>query len=1843
MKSRVPLLDLKGAIALLILVVGTVAFALVPATHTTSLAASPKGSGGQGATTFKKLLPEKRAKVPVLGFFDASVNTDRDDYSPGQLVHISGAGFQANETVQLQVQYNPELSSKFARQASNDYASGHEPWFVVADDSGNFSADWLVEEDSAGQRLLLTADGMSSLAHAEKVFWDAASITLEQCHNFDGVIVNCQKLANNANHWGTGNAQQGSALLSEGDYQNFRAIMEDIPNGTYDLVIELDLTKQGKVAYDRFTSPGRIRTPLNTNGLAKATVASGATSPESLGIFPCSDATNAPNKWCTPPPNAPVPIPTVPAGVVNDTAFYNDMHASEAADQSGIFLYGAGSVGFAATPYTFSGSVSGDSSLQLHLKITKSGGTGDLVLAWGGHISKGADYTASGHTTATTISGSPYHMRLISFSALNGSPGNQDMQMAANAIVINTGAITIIKDAVPDDPTDFNFSITGPSPVPSPATFSLDDDGDNTLPNTTTYSNLANGTYSVQELGLPISGWTLDSIVCQDPVNPGQTTTNTGTGVASINLSAGEQVVCTYTNKKNARLKLVKTVTNDNGGTAAPNDWDLVATGSGGFTELTPAAADATFHNVTIGVNYSLSETGPSGYTQGNFSCDGGTTGTNTVQLAAGDSVTCTVNNNDNAPALHLRKVIVNDNGGTATLADFTLNASGGPTPISGTSPVDSGASFSAGTYALSETVSAGQTGKYSASAWVCVGGSQSGSNITVGIGQSATCTITNDDIAPQLHLRKVVVNDNGGTGTLADFTLNASGGPTPISGTSPVDSGASFTAGTYALSETVSAAQTGKYTASAWVCVGGSQSGSNITVGVAQSATCTITNDDIAPGLHLRKVVVNNNGGTAAVADFTLNASGGPTPISGTSPVDSGANFVAGTYALSETVSAAQTGKYSASAWVCVGGSQSGSNITVANGQSATCTITNDDIAPSLHLRKVVVNDNGGTAAVADFTLTATGPTGITGTSPVDSGATFSAGSYALSETVSAGQAGKYSASAWVCVGGSQSGSNITLANAESATCTITNNDIPPQLHLRKVVVNDNGGTGTLADFTLTGAGPTGISGTSPVDSGATFAAGTYALSETVSAGQAGKYSASAWVCVGGTQSGSNITVTNGESATCTITNNDIPPALHLRKVVVNDNGGTGTLADFTLTGAGPTGISGTSPVDSGATFAAGTYALSETVSAGQAGKYTASAWVCVGGTQSGSNITVANGQSATCTITNDDIAPQLHLRKVVVNNNGGTATVADFTLNANGGPTPISGTSPVDSGASFSAGTYALSETVSAAQTGKYSASAWVCVGGSQSGSNITLANAQSATCTITNDDIAPQLHLRKVVVNNNGGTATVADFTLNAGGGPTPISGTSPVDSGASFSAGTYALSETVSAAQAGKYAASAWVCVGGSQSGSNITVGVNESATCTITNDDIAPALHLRKVVINDNGGTKTTADFTLSASGPTSISGTSPVDSGSGFSAGTYALSESNVTGYAASAWVCTGTGSQVGSSITLANAQSATCTITNDDRPGTLIIRKFTDPANSPQLFTFNTSGTGYTGPFQISGVTSGGANVHSATLDVGSYTAMEDVPSGWTLTGIGTFGQAGTACSVSSNGGQGPGTSTGNGDLNTMTVTVDLKNGDTVTCDFENTGTLVTRTQGFWATHSALANAAWFGGTAGGHTFPGVANTPGIGDTLLCGRSIDSLAKLLAGFWSNIAKDCNGDRRSKIDQARMQLLQQLLAAELNASAFGSVPPGGSAKFAQWEAAFCGNNQSAIQTAQSQAAAFNESGDNGSFTPGTSADAKNAKTLAATEECFWNLPAGFSNPMDPGGKVDQTFTPILKQ
>jgi hypothetical protein len=442
--------------------------------------------------------------------------------------------------------------------------------------------------------------------------------------------------------------------------------------------------------------------------------------------------------------------------------------------------------------------------------------------------------------------------------------------------------------------------------------------------------------------------------------------------------------------------------------------------------------------------------------------------------------------------------------------------------------------------------------------------------------------------------------------------------------------SGSGFQLGTYDLSE--SGGPDG-YTAGAWDCIGGTQiDDDTVTVGPAQAVICTLTNDDIPPGLTLVKEVVNDDGGTAAASAWTLTATG-PSGFSGPGPnVSSGEGFVAGTYDLSESNG---PGGYEATSWSCAGGNQlDGDTVTVGPGEAVTCTITNDDLPSSLSLVKNVTNDNGGDASASDWTLSATGPASFSGPGPnVSSGAGFLAGTYALSET----GPDSYAAGAWNCSGdGVQDGAQITLAPGDSATCTVDNDDIPPSLVLFKQVINNDGGDAAASEWTLFAQGPSGFNGPGPsVSSDSSFLAGTYDLSE--SSGPTG-YEASAWSCTGGTQiDDDSIALAIGESATCTITNDDIAAGLTLVKVVRNDGGGTAVPSDWTLVADGPTGFSGPGPtVSSGDNFQAGTYNLSET---GGPDTYTASGWQCNGGTQEDSDtITLAPGEAATCTIVNDD-----------------------------------------------------------------------------------------------------------------------------------------------------------------------------------------------------------------------------------------------------------------------------------------------------------------------------------------------------------------------------------------------------------------------------------------------------------------------------------------------------------------------------------------------------------------------------------------------------------------------------
>ena len=100
----------------------------------------------------------------------ATVTTDRLDYPPGDTAIITGTGFQPGETVTLQVLHAVGDSLGTDPQY-------HQPFTAIADSVGNIYATWWVPNngDALGALFKLTADGQTSLLHAEALFTDGAA------------------------------------------------------------------------------------------------------------------------------------------------------------------------------------------------------------------------------------------------------------------------------------------------------------------------------------------------------------------------------------------------------------------------------------------------------------------------------------------------------------------------------------------------------------------------------------------------------------------------------------------------------------------------------------------------------------------------------------------------------------------------------------------------------------------------------------------------------------------------------------------------------------------------------------------------------------------------------------------------------------------------------------------------------------------------------------------------------------------------------------------------------------------------------------------------------------------------------------------------------------------------------------------------------------------------------------------------------------------------------------------------------------------------------------------------------------------------------------------------------------------------------------------------------------------------------------------------------------------------------------------------------------------------------------------------------------------------------------
>ena len=801
------------------------------------------------------------------------------------------------------------------------------------------------------------------------------------------------------------------------------------------------------------------------------------------------------------------------------------------------------------------------------------------------------------------------------------------------------------------------------------------------------------------------------------------------------------------------------------------------------------------------------------------------------------------------------------------------------------------------------------------------VSGNTSGSNIATDdysiVADFSNLQQTLKDLADQLCSREIRIVkqvDENGDGTFnedpnVDFdfnvTVTTSAGdvkwlvPGPTTEASPStktvtingsgESTLRFTGATPGA--TVSATVTEQALPAGYEQVGGNCTYTTGQLAAGARLTCTIQNRRKVGALVVKKVVVNDNGGSKGAADFAFDVSG-PTASSDVSFEADGQNDLtvnAGTYNVVENADPGYTTTYSADC----------SDALIVTGGSKTCTITNNDKPATLVVKKVVVNDNGGSKGAADFAFDVSGPTASSDVSFEADGQndlTVNAGTYNVVENADPGYTTTYSADC----------SDALIVTGGSKTCTITNNDKPATLVVKKVVVNDNGGSKGAADFAFDVSGPTASSDVSFEADGQndlTVNAGTYNVVENADPGYTTTYSADC----------SDALIVTGGSKTCTITNNDKPATLVVKKVVVNDNGGSKGAADFAFDVSGPTASSDVSFEADGQndlTVNAGTYNVVENADPGYTTTYSADC----------SDALIVTGGSKTCTITNNDKPATLVVKKVVVNDNGGSKGAADFAFDVSG-PTASSDVSFEADGQNdltVNAGTYNVVENADPGYTTTYSADC----------SDALIVTGGSKTCTITNNDKPATLVVKKVVVNDNGGSKGAADFAFDVSG-PTASSDVSFEADGQNdltVNAGTYNVVENADPGYTTTYSADC----------SDALIVTGGSKTCTITNNDKPATLVVKKVVVNDNGGSKGAADFAFDVSGPTASSDVSFEADGQNdltVNAGTYNVVENADPGY-------TTTYSADCSDALIVTGGSKTCTITNNDKPATIIVEK---------------------------------------------------------------------------------------------------------------------------------------------------------------------------------------------------------------------------------------------------------------------------------------------------------------
>jgi hypothetical protein len=695
------------------------------------------------------------------------------------------------------------------------------------------------------------------------------------------------------------------------------------------------------------------------------------------------------------------------------------------------------------------------------------------------------------------------------------------------------GVLRIEKQTIPDAAVQaFTFTPN----YNGNTTFDLSDGQTNNSP------PLSAGTYTAAET-VP-AGWSLSNRECHLTGTATSKSFTSITNGVSVDLGAGEDVTCVFTNTKLPTLTVNKVCapTTDAGKFNLRIDGSTAGTGADALCGGTTGAVISTVGSHTVS---ELAGTGTdlANYTSvigGQCAADG------TVSLAAGDNKVCTITNT-RKPTLTVNKVCVptSDTGKFNLRIDGAVAGSGADALCGGTT----GAVVSSiGSHTVSELAG---TGNNLANYTTVIGGEcAADGTVSLAAGDNKICTITNTR-KPTLTVNKVCVptTDNGKFNLRIDGVIAGSGTDALCGGTTGA---VVSTIGSHTVSET---GGTGTNLTSYNSVIGG-QCAADGTVSLAagENKTCTITNTR-KPGLTVNKVCLP----TSDTGLFNLRIDGanaGTGADAGCGGTTGPVEVAIGTHTVSET---AGTGNNLDNYTSVIGGQcAADGTVTLAAGESKTCTITNTR-KPTLRVNKVCVP----TTDTGLFNLRIDGANAGTGADASCGGTTgvvvSTIGSHTVSET--AGTGNDLNNYTTVIGGQCASDGTVSLAAGDNKICTITNTR-KPTLRVNKVCVptSDPG----LFNLRIDGANAgTGANAACGGTTGVVLSSvGSHTVSETggTNTDLTNYVSAISGACA----TDGTVTLTAGQNAVCTITNSR-KAVLVVDKVVV---GGGTQLFDFTQTG---------------------------------------------------------------------------------------------------------------------------------------------------------------------------------------------------------------------------------------------------------------------------------------------------------------------------------------------------------------------------------------------------------------------------------------------------------------------------------------------------------------------------------------------------------------------------------------------------------------------------------------------------------------------------------------------------